>query len=136
MITRLPYADDKPRSQDHIFISYSSQDRSWVEHLAKDLRWRGHVVWIDFEGIRGGDEWRQSIANGLYYSRTVLLVCTPDSFASEWVEDEMRLALEFDKTIIPLWLRPVNTIHQPHVTWVAENLQRIDFSKEYERPLT
>src|SRR5258708_30882134 len=90
----LPFPSDHPRSRDHLFVSYSHADRALVERLANDLRTRGHVVWVDFEGIRGGDEWRQSIADGIGASRQVLLMVSPDSVRSEVAEADMALSVE------------------------------------------
>jgi len=80
---KLPLPSNNPRSLDHVFVSYAHADRAFVECLANDLRARGHVVWIDFEGIRGGHEWRQSIADGIAASAVVLVALSPDSVRSE-----------------------------------------------------
>ena len=131
----LPPPSDKLRMQDHIFISYSSLDRAFIDRLAQDLRERGHICWIDFEGIQGGDRWRQSIADGLHPSRVVLLVLTPKSVASPWVNEEIRTALERDKKVIPLLLRPTAASDIPAAhTALAEvyaEIQYIKFTEAY-----
>ncbi|MCC6975109.1 MAG: toll/interleukin-1 receptor domain-containing protein [Anaerolineae bacterium] len=102
----LPPPSPNPRMKDHLFISYAHADRAFVERLAKDLRDRGHVVWIDIEGIRGGDQWRQAISDGVSASAVVLLALSPDSVKSEWVGIEIKAARDYGKKIIPLLVRP------------------------------
>ena len=137
MRVQLPPPSPHVRDNNHLFMSYSSQDRPFVERLAQDLRDRGHIVWIDFEGIRGGERWKQSIADGLHPSQMVLLVLSPESVVSAWVEEEVETARTLGKTIIPLLLRPVKDIPQPNLAWVVQEIQYHDFTKQrYEHVLT
>lgn len=137
MPAKIPSPSPNPRLRDHIFVSYSSKDRAFVDQLAAELRKRGHIVWIDFEGIRGGDQWKQSIADGLHPSRLVLLVLTPDSIVSEWVEAEIETARALNKAIIPLLLRPVGRaadVASPNLRYVLEEIQYRDFTKGFQQP--
>lgn len=137
MTAKLPSPSPKARSQDHIFVSYSTKDRAFVDQLATELRKHGHIVWIDFEGIRGGDQWKQSIADGLHPSRIVLLVISPDSIVSEWVEAEIETARSLNKKILPLLLRPIGSagsIAFPNLRYVVEEIQHRDFTKGFQQP--
>lgn len=138
MTVKLPDPSPSPRLTDHIFVSYSSKDRAFVDRLAQDLRNKGHIAWIDFEGIRGGEQWKQSIADALHPSRVVLFVASPESVVSEWVEEEIKTARDLNKTIIPLLLRPVETakITHPNIQFVLAEIHYRDFTKGYERPFT
>ncbi|MCB0213320.1 MAG: SUMF1/EgtB/PvdO family nonheme iron enzyme [Anaerolineae bacterium] len=98
----LPDPSPNPRLRDHIFISYAHEDRPFVDRLGEDLRRRGHIVWLDFEGIKGGEVWRQSIVDGIHASAVMLVVITPKAINSEWVTLEVEKAREFKKPIIPL----------------------------------
>lgn len=108
-LEELPPPSDSPRSKDHIFISYSHSDRVLVERLAGDLRTQGHTTWIDFQGIRGGDIWQQAIVDGIYNSSFVLIVLSPDSVRSAWVQIELAAARKYDKHFIPLLVRPLSS---------------------------
>lgn len=44
-----------------IFISYSRSDKSIVDEFINQLESAGHPVWVDREGIRGGEQWRRSV---------------------------------------------------------------------------
>lgn len=134
-MARLPSPSDNARPEDHIFISYSSKDRAFVDQLASELRQLGHTVWIDFEGIRGGERWKQSIADALHPSRVVLLILSPYSIVSEWVEEEVRTALNLDKPVIPILLRPLpDNIDSAVLKEVATEIHYRDFTGGFRQP--
>ena len=72
----------KPANQVGVFISYSHEDRFIAEMLAQRLREIGYQPWVDFVGMVGGEEWKQSINDALSRSSAFLLVLTPDSIGS------------------------------------------------------
>ncbi len=98
-----------------IFISYSRRDQEFVLRLAVDLEERGAAVWIDQGDIQGGDRWRQSIATGIARCQIFLLVVSPDALRSPYVGEEIELALQAHKPILPILYRqariadPLNT---------------------------
>jgi len=48
---------------DFFFISYSRQDKAFVDRLADDLRCGGVRVWRDVEEIAPGTNWEREIKN-------------------------------------------------------------------------
>ena len=88
-----------------IFISYSRKDLEFVEELASDLEGAGLDVWYDLSGLEGGSRWSQEIEKAIRACDHVIMVVSPDSIASKWVEEEFLLAGELKKNIIPLHYR-------------------------------
>jgi hypothetical protein len=88
-----------------VFISYSRKDISFVEQLVADLKNVGLDVWYDVSGIRGGSRWRIEIETAIRKSQFVVVVLSPDSIASEWVEREFLFASNLEREIIPLMYR-------------------------------
>jgi hypothetical protein len=63
----------------HIFISHSSQDLSFTETLARDLRTTlgdPETVWYDASNLAGGDLWWPTILKELNHSSICLIVCS------------------------------------------------------------
>jgi len=89
-----------------VFISYSRKDLAFVEGLASDLKVAGLDVWYDLSGLEGGARWSRAIEKAVRGSQYVLVVLSPDSVASKWVEEEFLLAGELEKKVIPLFYRP------------------------------
>jgi hypothetical protein len=102
-----------------IFISYSQQDRSYVKGLVQALESYGLPVWMD-DRIDYGETWPAEIAKQLQECQAFLVVVSPRSEASHWVQCELQLALKLKKPIFPvllegeLWL-PLTAVQAPEV---------------------
>lgn len=90
-----------------IFISYSRRDLEFVARLASDLDQKVAGVWFDKSDIQAGQRWRDAIFSGIRGCKAVVLVISPDSANSKYVQMEVNAALEGGKTIIPILYRPV-----------------------------
>jgi hypothetical protein len=95
-----------PNSMPQIFISYSRKDIAFARRLAGDLEKAGYNVWWDLTDLRGGDDWPRVIPAAIEASQYVIVVMSPNSAISDWVEKEYTHALELRKKIIPIMLRP------------------------------
>lgn len=85
-----------------IFISYSRKDLTFVEKLAKDLRLRGFEVWYDLSGLEAGKNWGREIQAALHNSQVMIVVISPNSLESRWVEREYLFAEKLNLKIIPI----------------------------------
>lgn len=82
------------------FISYSNRDKRFVSRLAEDLRGReGIDVWLDKWEINPGDRIPERIEEGLCEADGFILVLSPESVDSQWVEYERQawLMLQIDE---------------------------------------
>jgi serine/threonine protein kinase len=87
----------------HLFISYSRRDKQFAEQLTEHLSSSGFTVWIDSK-IEYGDTWFKEIDEAIKTCTAFLLVMSPDSYESEWVQKEILLAKRYKKPIFPLLL--------------------------------
>jgi formylglycine-generating enzyme required for sulfatase activity len=87
----------------HIFISYSHRDTSYAHGLAKNLQSIGFQIWID-ERLDYGSQWPREIQKQLDACDAFILIMTPRSFASDWVQSELQRAKRKLKPIFPLLL--------------------------------
>jgi hypothetical protein len=92
----------------NIFISYSRKDMEFVRKLAGDLEQAGFDVWWDITDLRGGDDWVRSLPAAIEASQFFIIVLTPNSIESEWVQKEYTQALTLHKKIIPLMFEACN----------------------------
>jgi hypothetical protein len=88
----------------HVFISYSTRNSDYARKLADKLRAEGFDVWIDNSQLRNSEDWWRSIVLALRDSGAVVVILTPESDGSEWVQREITLADKYKKPIFPLWL--------------------------------
>lgn len=83
-----------------VFLSYHSGDSEWVGRLKERLVSRGVRVWLDSEQIRPGDRYPGTLAAAINNVTTVVVVLSPGSVASPWVEEEFTLALAKRRRVI------------------------------------
>jgi hypothetical protein len=105
-----------------LFISYSRKDMDFVHKLAGDLEKAGYDVWWDITDLRGGDDWVRVIPTAIESSDHVLVVLSPNSIISEWVEKEYTQALHLHKKIIPIMLTTCN------VPFALNTINYVNFS--------
>jgi len=89
---------------DHVFVSYSHKDQAYVHNLVDDLRRHGFDAWAD-DRIDYGDRWWRTVVEAVRASAAFVVVMTPASEDSDWVEREIMVALHERKPIFPLLLR-------------------------------
>ena len=103
-----------PATTPRIFISHSHNDNEFGVKLVEDLRrvlGDESAVWYDARGgLHGGDPWWHKIMQELRTRNTFIVVLSPDSVASPWVNSEIDLAWRqkhspSGKLIIPLLYR-------------------------------
>ena len=87
----------------HIFISYNHKDKDYAHKLTDDLQQKGFTVWIDTR-LDYGSQWPHEIQKHLDTCDAFILIMTPRSFASEWVQSELQRAKRKLKPIFPLLL--------------------------------
>lgn len=86
-----------------VFISYSSCDRIVAEALLNYLEGRGIQCWIAFRDITSGN-FSGEITRALRNSDIMVVVCSKESCRSEHVKNEVTLAFNKHKHIIPYLL--------------------------------
>jgi len=82
---------ESPRKrQAKAFISYSHQDRTYLDRLMvhlKPLMRKGLLdVWVDTR-IKTGDRWQEAIQNALENSSIAILLISADFMASDFIVD-------------------------------------------------
>ncbi|MBT3189591.1 MAG: toll/interleukin-1 receptor domain-containing protein [Anaerolineae bacterium] len=79
------------RIMSHIFISYSHKESDYAHGLAKTLYDDGFDVWID-ERLDYGSQWPNEIQKQLDSCSAFIVIMSPNSFGSEWVQSELQRA--------------------------------------------
>lgn len=116
-----------------IFISYSKKDSEITTRLANDLREKKFKVWFD-TAIGGGEQWRDAIETTLKAAEEVIVVLSPNSIDSDWVQYEGTVAYTLGKRIIPILVADLEESQQLP-PWLSQ-IQYINFVLQpYEKAL-
>jgi tetratricopeptide (TPR) repeat protein len=109
-----------------VFISHSAKDRDFVEQeIIGPLNRHGIETWYSKDNIETATLWEQKIREGLKSCDWFLVVMTPDSVASEWVQAEVHWALEKRKDRVVPVLRGDCNPEDLHLKLLR--IQHIDF---------
>ena len=76
---------------EEVFISYKSEDRANAVKVRDLLRGACVSVWVDLEGIKGGQYYVARISPAIKGCKAVVLVCTAKALSSPNVLDEIEL---------------------------------------------
>jgi hypothetical protein len=83
------------------FASYAREDQLLVRPLVEWLQLVGEVF-FDQDDIKPGDKWEARLETAIRKARKVLVFWCRHAAKSKWVEKEYELAIELDKTVIPI----------------------------------
>jgi CHASE2 domain-containing sensor protein len=118
-----------PTHEPAAFISYSRNDSEFALGLARDLKAAGARVWLDQLDIDAGHEWDDAIEAALIEAPQMLLILSPSSASSRNVRNEIALALDEGKIIIPI-------LHRDCVVPLQlRRVQHVDFRTDYAQGL-
>src|SRR5215472_15966692 len=97
----------------NIFTCYASEDQHWYQQLCKhlgNLQRQNRIRLLDASSISPGSQWREERHNLIHNANIILLLISPDFFASTDCYQDMEDALALSKTktrrIIPIFVRP------------------------------
>jgi WD40 repeat protein len=97
-----------------LFVSHSSADAAQAQELQQRLVAQGHrSVFLDFDpqhGIPAGRDWEQELYRQLRACQAVIVLCSEQSMASQWVFAELTHAKALGKPLFPIVVSPC-TVH-------------------------
>jgi hypothetical protein len=91
-----------------IFISYSRNDKEFVQRLFQALEDKGRNPWVDWEGIPPSAKWLREIFEAIDKAEAFLFILSSNSVASRVCNQEVERALESGKRIIPVVCKDID----------------------------
>jgi hypothetical protein len=111
-----------------IFLSHSSKDKPFARRLAEDLKRYGATLWLDEEVLEPGGLWKRQLGKSLSDNDFVVVILSPASINSAWVQYEVDQALAQGKREGRIKLVPV--LHKGcNIPRKLQQLQVVDFSE-------
>ncbi len=78
-----------------VFLSYAHEDIGMAKRLSSDLKRFGLNIWIDFESLLPGQNWKVTIEKAINQSQFYLLLLSSNSVTKRgFIQKEMKLAFE------------------------------------------
>jgi len=93
------------KTETRVFLSFAHQDRKFADRLTSALQKRGVVVWIDHHNLTAGTpDWEKSIRQEIGRCDAVILAASPSVIDSQYVKDELSIASDCNKPVVPAWV--------------------------------
>jgi hypothetical protein len=97
------------------FISYSTKDQAFADRLYADLQNKGVRCWFAPHDIQGGRKIHEQIDEAIRLHDKLLLILSPSSMKSEWVQAEIAKARKREmrdlrRVLFPIRLAPFETL--------------------------
>jgi hypothetical protein len=84
------------------FLSYARADEKVALRFADDLIAAGVQLWVDQYDIRPSEHWDRAVETAVRNSQGLVVMLSPRSAASPNVADEVSVAIEGGKSVIPI----------------------------------
>jgi TIR domain len=114
-----------------VFLSHSSRNGAFTSRLAKTFSAYGVDSFFSKRSIRGAQQWHAEIGAALKRCDWFLVVLSPQSVTSEWVNRELVYALQerrYQNRIIPVLYKQCNP---DDLSWVLRSIEWVDFRKDF-----
>lgn len=109
-----------------IFISYRTTYTDWVEALAHNLSAQGYSIFLDRWELEAGQYFASNIDAALRNSRFAILVATPDTSESGWVQQELELMNTLKNDGSDFFYIPIIMGEFPDLPFI-DTVQAVDF---------
>ncbi|OPL17796.1 MAG: hypothetical protein AVO35_07920 [Candidatus Aegiribacteria sp. MLS_C] len=93
--------------EDYIFVSHSSSDDRKVRRLVEFLEDSGFRCWVSYRDIPPGADWAETIYDAIAGSSGMVLVFSGHANDSRQIRNELDIATNLKKTIIPIKLEDI-----------------------------
>lgn len=91
------YLNEKAFKHNSCFISFSGNDRDFIEKIGEDLQREGISCWYAPEEMKMGDEIRQQVDQLIRVQDKLLVVLSKFSIESPWIQKEVEAAIEEER---------------------------------------
>ena len=88
-----------------VFVSYSSKEADRANEIVAQLEKAGIPCWIAPRDIAVGSNYTKDIPKAIRECTHFLLVLSPNSQDSEWVNRELHVATKHHKSVLPLMIK-------------------------------
>ena len=96
-----------------VFLSYAEEDRAMMEKIRASLRREGITVWTNTTDIQTGEDFVDSIKQGIQKADNLVYLLSDNSIESSYCQRELDLAVYLNKRNIPLLVQKTDNLELP-----------------------
>ena len=124
-----------------VMISYSRQDKKFVQSLSDAIRKTGRETWVDWDDIPPTVDWWEEVKAGIEAAHVFVFIISPASVNSEICYKEIEHAVLNNKRIVPVMYKDIveqadkDKMHRVLTSHNWVNLRKGDDRKQAFRTL-
>ncbi|MCW3134708.1 MAG: TIR domain-containing protein [Methanophagales archaeon] len=118
-----------------VFLSYASADKEIAHRIVEELRKRGIRVWFATYELQPGDSIAKAIEYAITASDYLVVLLSPSSVNSVWVQKELGAALSRELTSRDITLLPV-VIADCEIPPLLASYQLLDLRTDFDQGVT
>lgn len=115
-----------------VFLSYAHKDFEVARNIAEQLKAYGVSLWYDEWELKPGDSIVKSIETTITSSDYIVILLSPNSVKSKWVQQEISMALTHELTKRDVVIIPV-VIADCEIPSSLKNIKGIDLRQDWEQ---
>lgn len=119
----------------NLFVSYSHRDSAFADKLCSAMESVRIPHFRDAQ-IEFGQDWTRKIEDALKRSTHLICLMSQAGVQSPWVQEELRLARQLNKKIVPILLErsiPLTPLLDPHLQYVQADTPNLSSEDLLER---
>ena len=113
----------------HVFVSYCREDEDFARILEENIRQNELAAWRD-QALSAGEDWRAEIDAGIRDALAAIVILSPASIRSAYVNYEWAFARGSGIPVVPILLEAVDGVLDPRL----KALKCLDFTDHAARP--
>ncbi len=127
--------ESNTKKQHEVFLSYASADREIAHRIFEELRKRGIRVFSATYELQPGDSIARAIESAVSASDYLVILLSPSSVSSVWVQHELSAALARELTVRDITLLPV-VIADCEIPPPLASYQLLDLRIDFDQGVT
>ena len=115
-----------------VFISYAHTDKTLAKKVAEGLKKAGFDVWDELDAFFPGENWADKTAQALRESEAMVVILTPNSLRSPYIQSEISYALgnkTYKGRLIPVIVGSPDNLPAGQLPWILKEMQIINLPK-------
>ena len=109
-----------------VFLSHLSTNKDLVRKISDELKKWDMDLWDDTYEIYPGDNWAQVTSQALEESQAMIVLLTPESLDSKWINWAIDFALSnaaYKHRLIPVLVGDPNSFEREKIPWIFKHLK-------------
>jgi hypothetical protein len=119
-----------------VFISYRHCNADLVAPIESEIKKRGISFFIDREGINYGMPYAEAITQAILACKILLLVWTPEVKGSDDIANEVVMALQAKKVVMPYKIGEFNSFEHPRLCYHLSSLSRYEVPEQTQKTIS